>query len=1396
MVDFKSVKLNDNQKKQVSTISEISTQEIAIIGISARFPMADDIDSFWRNIAGGVDCIDTFPKTRRQDADQYLKVLGEENSQYFNGAYLKEIDKFDAAFFRLSPKEASLMSPNQRLFLETAWNAIEDAGYGGKKLLGSQTGVFLGYEADAPYDYKRLIAEVEPESMSFAVPGNLTPIIASRISYLLDFHGPSLSVDTACSSALVAVHLACRAIRNQECNLAIAGSIRLNLLPLRGQLQLGVESSDGRARTFDDASDGTGSGEGVAVVVLKPLSKALKDRDNIYAVIKGSAVNQDGSSIGITAPNVLAQEEVIVNAWKDAGVDPETISCIEAHGTGTRLGDPIEIDGIQRAFRRYTTKKGFCAIGSVKTNIGHLDNAAGMAGLIKMAQALRARQIPPSLHFSQPNRQIVFEQSPVYVNDRLCDWETGDQPRRCGISSFGFSGTNCHLILEEAPPVESKACAAGIQVLSLSAQSAKALKSLIIRYHQSMTQKPEWNVSDLCYTANTGRGHYNFRLAILFETRLELAEKLAYLITHFEDSPPTGVYMGEHKLVPANKSHREPGEYSETQLNEFTGGANQKIKQFRETGKTNRDILSEICVLYVKGAEIDWDQLYFGEDRRRISLPGYPFERKRCWVKASAGHQAKRQYGIRTGLTLLEYQITESVNFEVYATEFNSQKQWVVNEHRIMGNGVLVGTTYLEMAVAAFKRHHSDGGVEISDVVFLAPLALQDGEQRNVQLILRQENHYFEFEVASKLETGSEGKPQWLRHVVGKLKPLQSEPQAVLKPEELKAKYHDGYQQPDLGVYNDRTVFDLGPHWRNLKAMYVGQTELLSYLEMPENFTGELHEFNIHPALMDNALTTIPLLQQQFNYNPQGNHQDLFLPFSYRTFRLYRPLPAKFYSYVRLNSLPGEKAELASFNLCLMDIQGEVLAEIEDYCLKKAPAGQFTQGVGLRENLYYRTEWIQPEPAGDPPRIREGAILLLSDENGLSDGLIRLWSEAGKKVVVAGWGPVYQKLADDRYRVNGSKNDYEALLTGLQALKITQIYHLLSFAASQRPASALKLEDYQKQRGVTNLFHLTQALLDQKVKGPVEIFIVARYVQAVTGREPVIFPENAPLFGLGQVIGREYPSLQCRCIDGDDSLTPEQLMAEFEQNSKAGLVIAFRNRVRYVPEFRPLDLSSLPVHQTAIRQDGVYLITGGTGGIGLEIAKFIAAKQRVKLALLNRSRFPKRKDWAAIVEAGAEPKLCHQIKLLEEIEGNGSKVYLFSVDVAQYDLLQQVIAEIHATCGRINGVIHSAGVAGDGFIINKTDPVWDEVLAPKVQGTWNLDELTRTDSPDFMILFSSVITLTGAPGQGDYTAANAYLDTFAAYRNKTGRKTMTINWAGWQETGMAVDYGVNQDGLF
>lgn len=1062
-------------------LESVSKKSIAIIGMSTRFPQADSANAFWENLASGKDAIREFPISRRKDTDPFLrgKGLSYENISYIKGAFLEGIDLFDYRFFGLSHREASLMDPCQRLFLQAAWQAIEDSGYGGNALTGSNTGVYLGFsnDFDTETNYKRYIAELEPESMSLAVTGNMKAIIGSRLSYLLDLRGPNIIVDTTCSSSLVAIHSASKAIRSGECDMAIAGGIELHLLPVKvsDRERMGIESSDYKTRSFDDSSDGAGNGEGVGVVVLKSLDRAIRDGDSIYAVIKGSAVNQDGSSIGLTAPNASAQEQVILRAWQDSGIDPSKISYIEAHGSGTTLGDPIEAEGLTRAFLHHTERKQFCGIGSVKTSLGHLGSCAGIAGLIKTTLALYHQKLPPSLHFMRPNRKINFKSSPLYVVDELKDWvENEDSIRFSGVSSFGLSGTNCHIVLEERPQENvrnGKYTSTGNEmILPISAESKWSLECLIKEYDKWLAETHDIDLLNLCYTASLGRGHHSYRLAITFSNHHDLRNTIQQLAE-------LGI---------------EEADISNVAYSEFNGKRNQGL-DFEETVQMSHLVdsihnesemmdLTELARAYVKGKDVLWDRIY--PEGRRIRIPVYPFEQTRCWLNIPA--------------------------------------------------------------------------------------------------------------------------------------------------------------------------------------------------------------------------------------------QDLY-----------------FHS-ISWRSFPKESLDMNT------SINGTILLMKDKY---------------RRADLYRQT------------LVRDGL-----------------------RVIEVNFGVKFEKVSETSYVLSHSQEDYDQLLDELKIEKVTHVVHMSSLSFGHTISSLEEMDESQN-RGVLSLFYLTKALLRKKWKHKVQLLLLGYNVNEVTKREESLFPEPASLMGLGKVISHEYPNLVCRYLDIDVS-TSDQDITNVLVNEELPYILASREGQFYTEMLGPLNSQEHGQEQIAFKNEGAYLITGGTGGMAIEIAKFMSSKHNLNLVFVSRSSFPNRDLWEKKLDQNIPKKLRESILNLLEIENNGSKIMFYSADVANEEQMSSVIADIKQKFGRINGIVHCAGVAGNGFIINKKETVFNEVLTPKIRGTWILDRLTIDDPPDFLLLFSSISTLMAAVGQGDYTAANAYLNAFAQARTKQGRRTLSINWAMWKETGMAIDYNVQNDSYF
>jgi len=530
----------DSSKKSqlASEKSPPSNESIAIIGMSGRFPGAKNLAQFWQNLCQGRESIEWFES---KDLETNHQTGQPESNSIKAGGILDDIEYFDAYFFGYSPKEAETLDPQQRIFLECAWLALEDAGYNPQGYPGS-VGVYAGagmntYFINNVYPHLNAYNRSFLETMADVqlTMGQEKDFLPTRVSYKLNLTGPSVNIQTACSTSLVAVHQAINSLLRGECEIALAGGVSLRVPQKTGYIssENGILSPDGHCRAFDETAEGTVFGNGAGILVLKRLSDAIADHDNIYAVIKGSALNNDGArKVSYAAPNVEAQAAAISQALTNAGIDANTINYIEAHGTGTPLGDPIEIAGLTQAFRETTPNKGYCAIGSVKTNIGHLANAAGIVGLIKTVLALKHQQIPPSLHFNRPNPHIDFENSPFYVNTQLSPWERKESPRRAGVSSFGMGGTNVHVVLEEAPTHELAASQTPENdrpwhILTLSAKTPQALGELVQNYVNYLDSEIETPLANICFTANTGRQQFDYRLAVVGESKEQLRQQLA-----------------------------------------------------------------------------------------------------------------------------------------------------------------------------------------------------------------------------------------------------------------------------------------------------------------------------------------------------------------------------------------------------------------------------------------------------------------------------------------------------------------------------------------------------------------------------------------------------------------------------------------------------------------------------------------------------------------------------------------------------------------------------------------------------------------------------------------------------------------------------------------------------
>ncbi|RJG25975.1 SDR family NAD(P)-dependent oxidoreductase [Paenibacillus thiaminolyticus] len=624
---------NPDVKPVEASSMEQDDDSVAIIGVGLDLPAGNDLRSYWEVLIHGINVVRDIPPERSVDITKHLRArnFSEEQIKFRKCGYLYEVNKFDHAFFGISPRDAALLDPVMRLFLQCCSNAIDDAGYGADSVKGTNTGVFLGYTANIGNAYNRLLYEMDPKLFNDALPIGQVSMTASRAAYVFDLKGPSMVIDTACSSSLVALHMACEQIRFGKCQMALAGGASIMAIPLADGTGIGFESPEEKTRAFSDHASGSAIAEGVGVVLLKSLKQAQKDGDSIYAVIKGSAINQDGSSFGIAAPNFLAQSEAIQKAWQNAGVTAHDISYIEAHGTGTQLGDPIEIRGIHNAFEAYTDHKQICGIGSVKTNIGHANEAAGMCGLFKCILALQHKLIPPTLHFQAPNQNIDFIHSPLYVVDKATPLKAKGEKAIIGISGFGMSGTNAHIILEEAPKAARRAKTSRKHpyIFTVSARTEQAVFQLIRRYRAYLRENTNVDLMDLTCTLHRGRKHYSHRVAFIYHHQHELLVKLTELakFESFAQIANDWCRCGYYSIVPESKKEKYPHEITSKEQQQISDEANAYCAK---ADKQNAAALHIIINCYIKGAAVRWSALY-NEPYQKLHLPTYPYARHHAW---------------------------------------------------------------------------------------------------------------------------------------------------------------------------------------------------------------------------------------------------------------------------------------------------------------------------------------------------------------------------------------------------------------------------------------------------------------------------------------------------------------------------------------------------------------------------------------------------------------------------------------------------------------------------------------------------------------------------------------------------------------------------------------------
>jgi acyl transferase domain-containing protein len=1339
--------------------SDALVSAIAVVGMSGRFPDARNVDEFWRNIRDGRESV------RALSDDQLLaagvpRALLENPNYVKSGVELQDMEKFDAGFFGFSPLDASIMDPQHRHFLECCWEALESAGCDPERFDGA-IGVYAGSGHNA-YLASNLLTNPElVDQVGFFLlrhTGNDKDFLSTRVSYQFDLKGPSVNVQTACSTSLVAVHWACQSLLANECDMALAGGVTIELPHGRGYVAREGEilSPDGHCRPFEERSNGTLFGSGVGVVVLRRLEDALEDRDPVLAVIRGSAINNDGSGkVGYLAPSVDGQASAIAEALDIAGIDADTVGLLEAHGTGTAVGDPIEVAALTQAFGD-TEQKRYCALSSVKSNIGHTDTAAGVASLIKAIQSLRARQLPPTLHFERPNPEIDFESTPFYVNAELRDWPREAHPRRAGVSSLGVGGTNAHVVVEEFETAPAPAPRRALQLVPLSARSEAALDNATDRLADYLRDHPDASLADTAFTLQVGRRGFEQRRVFVASDNASLTAALD------AREGVSGTLRSQHPAVTFM----------------FPGGGAQYPNMGRglyETEPVYRHHVDSLLSALEPALEAQLRALLF----------------------PAAGHEAQAAAELqRPSLQLPLIFVTEYALAQLW-------KSWGVEPDALIGHSMGENTAACLAGVFAprdalalvslrgrlFERVPAGGmlsislpaaevepllGPELCLASINAPeLCAASGPVEALEALERElatrevPTQRVRIDVAAhsamldpildewnaflgKLEL-SEPQIPFISNLTGDWITAEeaTDPRYWVRHLRSPVRFADGVAL--LLELPDRALLEIGP----------GRT-LAALAGMQANPERSIHNSMRHPddasGDAEFALSTLGRLWiDGLDVDWEALHGD--------DLRQRVALPTYPFEHQRHWVEPGRT----------LYEEGAVEAGLE----RRDDIGDWI----------YAPAW-RATPA--PAQMRPEAVLVFSDDSELSAQLISTLAETGSDVVTVRAGGRFERASRDEFAIRAANpDDCDALFATLGGENRIPNAIAQLWSAGAEDTSLASYEG-ARDRGFGCLLAIAQGIASQDWSDPLRIVSVTRGVQQVAGEIPTD-PIGGLNLGACSVIANEFPNVSCRSVDledGSDGEAALRLAGELAGDpSDRGCddVIAYRGTRRLARSFEPVDLRAAS-DATPLREHGVYLITGGLGGLGGVLAEHLAKQVQARLVLLGRRALPERESWAAWLEERPETDwTSRRIREIEALEAAGAEVWAVGADVCDAPRMREVVVEARERFGALHGVIHTAGVLDDQLIALKTLEDAERVLAPKVRGTLALAQALEDSELDFFALYSSLSAIAGLPGQIDYSAANAFLDAFARSRSGDACHTVSIGWGPWRDVGMAAD---------
>jgi acyl transferase domain-containing protein len=1353
--------------------------DVAVIGMDCLFPQAPDVEHFWRNLLDGREAVTFF-------TDEELRERGVPERELRHPQYVKAghvldgIDRFDAQFFGISPREAELMDPQHRLLLEVAWGTLERAACDPSRYDGL-VGVYAGASASTylMFNLASHARLAEPAVGHQMLIGNGGDFLATRVSYKLGLEGPSVSVQSACSTSLVAVVLATQALLSYQCDLALAGGAAVDVLKNRGYTYQpdGLFSPDGHCRAYDSQAQGTVGGNGVGMVALKRLYDALRDRDHIHAVIKGSAINNDGARrAGFTAPSADSQALVITTALASASVEPNSLGYVEGHGTGTILGDPIEVAALNAAFAPQAgqgSEPDTIALGSLKPNIGHLDAAAGIASFIKTVLAVEHGRIPPTVHFREPNPRIRFGRGPFFVNTETIGWPKSAGPRRAGVSSFGLGGTNAHVVLEQAPPGSSRKRFAQAELFVLSAKSDMALEAATIRLAAHLRDHPELAAADVAYTLRHGRQAFAHR-------RILVADSV-------EDACDALEARTDGRLLSGRPE--DLGDRPVTFM--FTGFGDQyagMARQLYDSEPVFRSALDRCAELLAPHLGTDLRPVIFGDEPEPAAgpAPGKRVDFRRMVLQPErSDHPLHRPLFGHSAVFAVEYALAAL------------WRSWGIIPEAVIGHS-------LGEIVAACVA----GVFLLEDALWLVASRARMMEQQDegamlaVALSERGASKYLNDDVALAAVNGPEtcvlsGRATAVNDMAARL----AADGVIFRRLVGRSGFHSPLMDPVVSSYRQLlSQVSLQPPQikiiSNMSGTWLRPEEATSpsywarHMREPVRFADGIGELGRIPRMVlievgpGRTLCTAAL--QQWAGEPTVERIVLpSLPDAYQAGQDRKALLRTVGQLWLAGGSVDWEGMASGADAARVPLPGYPFQRQSYWVEPTGNAPQELTGARYPQTRWFwAPSWQRLAPLAIVTAPLVGRWLVFTDQSGLGARLAERLRTRGAEVITVAAGRAWHKLGPDEFQIApGDPRDYQRLAADLRAAGPApdRVVHCWGVDPADQPTSREGTQALLA-RGFTGLTQFLQAVEQDLVSAEQHWHVVTHGVYAVTGDEELC-PVKATVVGLAKVLPQEYPNLRVGLLDVTDAgdtvsdVLADRVLAELISADAPSGSVALRGGHRWGPSFTPLQApqSSLP----RLRDHGVYLITGGLGRIGLVLARYLAEAVQARLVLAGPTGLPPRDNWDDPVHPTSTAA---RIAAIRDLEKAGAEVMVLAADMADEQQAADVVESTISGFGRLDGVIHCAGRTGAQAhkIMAELGPAetgWH--FEPKIHAVHALSRALIGRSPGFVLLCSSLSSLLGGLGFGAYAAANAFLDAYA----QQNPGWMSINWEAWRFPG-------------